>query len=209
MWYNSTGTTPTVPFFLSGHECTKPNLVTTQSTKNEQHGRVTAQSIGGYDVGRVRNASPSVNWHCGEPWRSHSPWVVQCPWIHQWTPWVTGGSRSSLFESTMVQRACKNWWYSGDGNKTGYLLGKSNYICFDYSEFMANSHELWRSVYAAHTQYEADCLNWQSVITDGHELLSKADFGKFKVFCDNNYFLCRGEYYLYKEWAEVIKAKLR
>ncbi len=26
-----------------------------------------------------------------------------------------------------------------------------------------------------HTQYEADCLDWQSVINDGHELLCKSD----------------------------------
>jgi hypothetical protein len=83
---------------------------------------------------------------------------------------------------------------------------------------MGNCHalSLWQdilrafigSVYAAHTQYEANCLNWQSVIADGHELLSKADFGQFKALCDN-YFLCRGEYYLYKEWAQIIKAKPR
>jgi hypothetical protein len=64
-------------------------------------------------------------------------------------------------------------------------------------------------VFAAETQYEADCLNWQSVIADGHELLSKADLLQFKALCDNNYFLCKGEYHLYKEWAQVIKARPR
>jgi hypothetical protein len=65
------------------------------------------------------------------------------------------------------------------------------------------------SVDAAHTQYEADCLNWQSVIGDGHELLSKSDLLQFKELCDDNYFLCKGEYDLYKEWAQVKKAKPR
>jgi hypothetical protein len=65
------------------------------------------------------------------------------------------------------------------------------------------------SVYAPHTQYEADCLDWQSIIADGHELLSKADLGQFKALGDNNYFFCRGEYHLYEEWAQVIKAKPR
>ncbi len=62
---------------------------------------------------------------------------------------------------------------------------------------------------ASHTQYEADCLNWQSVIDDGHELLSKADFLKFKELFDNNYFLCKNEHDLYKEWAQVIEARPR
>jgi hypothetical protein len=65
------------------------------------------------------------------------------------------------------------------------------------------------SVYAAHTQYEADCLNWQSVIADGHELLSKADLLQFKALCDNNCFLCGGVNHLYKEWTQVVKAKPR
>jgi hypothetical protein len=63
------------------------------------------------------------------------------------------------------------------------------------------------SVNAAHTQYEADCLHWQSVIADGHEVLSKSDLLQFKELCDNNYFLCKGEYDLYKEWAQVKKGK--
>jgi hypothetical protein len=65
------------------------------------------------------------------------------------------------------------------------------------------------SVDTAHTQYEADCLNWQSVIADGHELLSKADYLQFKELCDNNYFLCEGEYDQYKEWTQVIEARPR
>jgi hypothetical protein len=63
------------------------------------------------------------------------------------------------------------------------------------------------SVYAAHHQYEVACLNWQSIIDGGHKLLSKADFRQFKALCDNDYFPCRGEYYLYKEWAAVIMTK--
>jgi hypothetical protein len=62
---------------------------------------------------------------------------------------------------------------------------------------------------AAHTQYKADCFNWQSVIADGHKILDKADLGQLQALCDNNNFLCRGEYHFYKEWAEVMKAKLR
>jgi hypothetical protein len=55
------------------------------------------------------------------------------------------------------------------------------------------------SVDVGHTQYEADCLNWQSVINDGHVLLSKADLLQFKELYDNNYFFCKDEYDLYKE----------
>jgi hypothetical protein len=62
---------------------------------------------------------------------------------------------------------------------------------------------------ATHSQYEADCLNWQSVIDDGHELLSKADLLQFKELCDDNYFLCEDEYNLYKEWTQVIEARPR
>ncbi len=39
---------------------TKLGVVPTQSMKNEQHGRVTAQSIGGYDGRRAGCALPSV-----------------------------------------------------------------------------------------------------------------------------------------------------
>jgi hypothetical protein len=63
------------------------------------------------------------------------------------------------------------------------------------------------SIYAGHHQYEAACLDWQSVIYGGHKLLRKADFRQFKALCDNNYNPCKGEYYLYKEWAAVITAK--
>ncbi len=31
------------------------------------------------------------------------------------------------------------------------------------------------SVYYAHTKYEADCLDWQSIINADNELLCKAD----------------------------------
>ncbi len=62
-------------------------------------------------------------------------------------------------------------------------------------------------VNAAHHQYEAACHNWQSVIEDGHKLLSKVDLRQFKALCNNKYSLCRGEYHLYEEWEEVIMAK--
>jgi hypothetical protein len=65
------------------------------------------------------------------------------------------------------------------------------------------------SVDAAHTNCEADCLSWQSVIDDGHELLCKADMLQFKELCDNNYLLCKDEYDLYKEWTQVIEAMPR
>ncbi len=65
------------------------------------------------------------------------------------------------------------------------------------------------SVDTAHTKYEADCLNWQSVIDDGNELLCKADMLQFNRFCDNNYMLCKDEYDLYKEWTQVIEARCR
>ncbi len=188
MWYNSTGSIPTALFFEWAwvHKTTL-DVVLTQSTKNQQHGRIIAQSIGGHDGGRAKRAMQWVNQHCGEPLYLHSPWMVQSPWNHQWTQWGMLGSRSTLFELTMFQCTCQNWWYSGDDNNTGYLPCKSQCICFNSTEFMVNHHalSLWQdilraivgSVYAAHKQYEADCLNWQSIIKDGHELLSKADFG--------------------------------
>ncbi len=84
---------------------------------------------------------------------------------------------------------------------------------------MADCHalNLWQdilwaiigSVDAAHTQYEADCLNWQSIINDDHEFLSKANILQFKELCDNNYFLCKDEYDLYKEWTQVIETRSR
>jgi hypothetical protein len=43
------------------------------------------------------------------------------------------------------------------------------------------------SVDTAHTKYEADCLDWHSLIDDGHELLCQADMLQFKEFCNNNY----------------------
>ncbi len=38
------------------------------------------------------------------------------------------------------------------------------------------------SVDTAQTNYEADCLDWQSVIDDGHKLLCQADMLQFKEF---------------------------
>jgi hypothetical protein len=84
---------------------------------------------------------------------------------------------------------------------------------------MADCHELylWQDILrtvigtgdTAHTQYEADCLDWQSLIDDGHELLSKADMLQLKEFCDNNYLLCKDDYDPYKEWSQVIVARPR
>jgi hypothetical protein len=65
------------------------------------------------------------------------------------------------------------------------------------------------SVDTAHTKYEADCLDWQSVINDGNELLCKADMMQFKELCNNNYMLCKDEYDLYKEWTQVTEARPR
>ncbi len=74
-------------------------------------------------------------------------------------------------------------------------------------------HEILRtiieSVDTAHTKYEADCLDWQSIINDGNKLLCKADMMHFKELCDNNYMLCEDEYDLYKEWTQVTEAKPR
>jgi hypothetical protein len=74
---------------------------------------------------------------------------------------------------------------------------------------MDDCHEfyLWQKILqaiigvvdTAHTEYEADCLDWQSVIDDGHELLCQADMLQFKELCNNNYLLCKDEYDLYKE----------
>jgi hypothetical protein len=65
------------------------------------------------------------------------------------------------------------------------------------------------SVDNAHTKYEADYLDWQSVIDDGNEILCKADMLQFKEFCDNNYMRCEDEYHLYKEWTQVTEARPR
>ncbi len=66
-----------------------------------------------------------------------------------------------------------------------------------------------RSVDTAHTKYEADCLDWQSVINDGPELLCQAGMLQFKELWDYNYLLCEDEYDLYKEWTQVIEARPR
>jgi hypothetical protein len=65
------------------------------------------------------------------------------------------------------------------------------------------------SVDTAHTKYEADCLDWQSLIDDDHELLCKADMLQFKELCNSNNLLCKDEYDLYKEWTQVIEARPR
>jgi hypothetical protein len=69
--------------------------------------------------------------------------------------------------------------------------------------------EIIRSIETAHTKHEADCLDGQSIIDDGHELLFQVDMLQFKESCDNNYLLCKDEYDLYKEWTQVIEARPR
>jgi hypothetical protein len=54
-------------------------------------------------------------------------------------------------------------------------------------------------VHNAHTKHGADCLNWQSIIDDGNELLCKADMLQFKELCNNNYMFYKDEYHLYNE----------
>jgi hypothetical protein len=60
------------------------------------------------------------------------------------------------------------------------------------------------SVDTGHTKYEADYLDWQSVIDDGNKLLCKADMLQFKELCNSNYMHCKDEYDLCKEWTQVI-----
>ncbi len=64
-------------------------------------------------------------------------------------------------------------------------------------------------VHNAHTKYEADWLDWQSVINDGNELLCKADILQFKELCNNNYILCKDEYHLYNQWTQVMEGRPR
>ncbi len=65
------------------------------------------------------------------------------------------------------------------------------------------------SVDTAHPKHEADCLDQQSVINDGNELLCKADMLQFKELYNNNYMLCKDEYDQYEEWTQVIEARPR
>ncbi len=91
----------------------------------------------------------------------------------------------------MVQRAFQSWWDSDDDNNSWNPPGKSNDIWQQYSDFfMDDCHALYlfqeilqtiiESVDTTHTKYEADCLDCQSVIDDGNELLCKADKMQFK-----------------------------
>ncbi len=78
----------------------------------------------------------------------------------------------------MVQRACQSWWDSDDDNNSWNLPGKLNDIWQRYSNFMDDCHAFYlfreilrtiiESVDTPHTKYEADCLDWQSVIDDGN-----------------------------------------
>jgi hypothetical protein len=119
----------------------------------------------------------------------------------------------------MVQRACQSWWNSDNDNDSWNLLGKSNDIWQQYSNFMDDCHAFYlfqgilrtiiECVYTTHTKYEADCLDWQSIINDGNELLCKADMVQYKELCDNNYVLYEDEYDLYEEWTQVTEARPR
>jgi hypothetical protein len=80
----------------------------------------------------------------------------------------------------------------------------------DCNAFYLFQEILWAvigSVNTAHTKYEANCLDWLSVIDGSYELLCKADMLQFKEMCNNNYLLCKDEYDLYKEWTQVLEAR--
>jgi hypothetical protein len=81
--------------------------------------------------------------------------------------------------------------------------------CHAFYLFQEIMRTMIGSADTAHTKYEADCLDWQSVINDGNERLCKADMLQFKELCNNNYMPCKNEYDLYKEWTQVIDAKPR
>jgi hypothetical protein len=78
--------------------------------------------------------------------------------------------------------------------------------CHAFYLFQEILQTIIEGVDTAHTKYEADCLDWQSVINDGNELLCKADMLQFKELCNNNYLLYKDENDLYKEWTQVIEA---
>ncbi len=109
----------------------------------------------------------------------------------------------------MFQHACQSWWNSDDDNDSWNPSGKSNDIWQRYYDFMDDCRAFYLfqeilcaiigSVDTAHTKYEADCLDWQSVIDEGDELLCKADMLQFKELCNNIYMLCKDEYDLYKD----------
>jgi hypothetical protein len=81
--------------------------------------------------------------------------------------------------------------------------------CHAFYLFQEILQTIIESVDTAHTKYEADCLDWQSVINDGNELLCKAEMMQFKELCNNNYMLCEDEYDIYKEWTQVTEARPR
>ncbi len=156
---------------------------------------------------------------CKEPNRSSCSWAAKCPWHHKWNPQITRSCQWVLLESNMVQRAYQSRWNSDDGNDAWNLPGKSNDIWERYSNYTDDYHafylfqEILQTIIGcidnAHTKYEADCLDWQSVINDGNELLCKADMLQFKELCNNNHMLCKDEYHLYKEWTQVMEARPR
>ncbi len=105
----------------------------------------------------------------------------------------------------MVQHACQSWWDIDNDNASWNPPGKLNDIWQQYSNFFTDDcHALYlfqeilqtiiESIDTAHSKYEADYLDWQSVIDDGTELLCKADMMQFKELCNNNYMLCKDEY---------------
>jgi hypothetical protein len=81
--------------------------------------------------------------------------------------------------------------------------------CHAFYPFQEILQTIIGSVENAHTKYEADCLDWQSIIDDGNELLCKADMLQFNKLCDNNYMLSKDEYHLYQEWTQVTEARPR
>jgi hypothetical protein len=53
------------------------------------------------------------------------------------------------------------------------------------------------------------CHYWWSIAETGCLQLRGPDMRQFRALCNKGYYLCRDEYYLYKEWEELTRAKPR
>jgi hypothetical protein len=140
-------------------------------------------------------------------------------WICIGTQYHKQCGRITMLPSTAYQLWCCAHIKLNGRHGMGTTESISGDIWEHYSDSTDDCHafylfqEILRTIIGcvdnAHTKYEADSLDWQSIIDDGNELLCKADMLQFKELHNNNYMLCKEEYHLYKEWTQVTEARPR
>jgi hypothetical protein len=61
-------------------------------------------------------------------------------------------------------------------------------------------------IYAAHTKYESNPLDWQQVVEIGYRLFTRRDMVRFQEMCEDG-LLGPGDYGIFEDWSDINRLR--